>query len=179
MFEGLKVEGKNASGGVSAPSAPRSFRSARRGQKRKSDRVWEAGRDRKKSGGPSKLWVNPSKLWASKPFETPFAAPFAAQDKQDKQGKPPHSIREKWTRTIKGHGSTVVTPVKNNLLVIRMDVAGLTQWGSSRRRERVCGRGGIRKNCGNLWKNHKSSFLGAREMGQRRRNLELRTDGVA
>src|SRR5260370_14109856 len=28
--------------------------------------------------------------------------------------------------------------VKDNLLVIRMDVAGLTQWGSSWRRERVC-----------------------------------------
>src|SRR6267378_2784302 len=42
--------------------------------------------------------------------------------------------------------------VKDNLLVIRMDVAGLTQWGSSWPRERVCGRGGIRKNCGNLWK---------------------------
>jgi len=36
--------------------------------------------------------------------------------------------------------------------VIRMDVAGLTQWGSSWGRERVCGRGWIRKNCGNLWK---------------------------
>jgi hypothetical protein len=41
-------------------------------------------------------------------------------------------------------------PVKDNLLVIRMDVAGLTQWGSSWSGERVCGRGGIRKNCGNL-----------------------------
>ena len=29
---------------------------------------------------------------------------------------------------------------KDNLLVIRMDVAGLTQWGSSWPRERVCGR---------------------------------------
>jgi hypothetical protein len=36
--------------------------------------------------------------------------------------------------------------------VIRMDVAGLTQWGSSWARERTCGRGAIRKNCGNLWK---------------------------
>src|SRR5260370_41018303 len=33
-----------------------------------------------------------------------------------------------------------------------MGVAGLTQWGSSWPRERVCGRGGIRKNCGKLWK---------------------------
>src|SRR5260370_30085524 len=41
--------------------------------------------------------------------------------------------------------------VKDNLLVIRMDVAGLTQWGSSWPWGRVCGRGGIRKNCGNLW----------------------------
>ena len=30
--------------------------------------------------------------------------------------------------------------VKDNLLVIRMDVAGLTRWGTSWRRERVCGR---------------------------------------
>ncbi len=36
---------------------------------------------------------------------------------------------------------------KNNLLVIRMDVGCLTQWGSSWPRERVCERGGIRKNC--------------------------------
>jgi len=42
--------------------------------------------------------------------------------------------------------------VKDNLLVIRMVVAGLTQWGTSWPRERVCERGGIRKNCGNLWK---------------------------
>ena len=34
---------------------------------------WEAGWDRKKSGGPSKHWAN-------KPFEA--------------QGEPPHSIRE-------------------------------------------------------------------------------------
>jgi len=33
--------------------------------------------------------------------------------------------------------------------------AGMTQCGSSWRRERVCGRGGIRKNCENLWKNQK------------------------
>src|SRR6266571_8609568 len=48
-----------------------------------------------------------------------------------------------------------LTPVKDNLLVILMDVAGLTQWGSSWSRERVCGRGAIRKNCGNLWKESK------------------------
>ena len=52
--------------------------------------------------------------------------------------------------------------VKDNLLVIRMDVAGLTQWGSSWRRERVCGRGGIRKNCGNLRK--KSKDYGGRQL---------------
>jgi|SRR5467141_2099745 len=45
--------------------------------------------------------------------------------------------------------------VKDNLLVIRMDVAGLTQWGSSWPKERVCGRGEIRKNCGNLWNSKK------------------------
>jgi len=49
--------------------------------------------------------------------------------------------------------------VKDNLLVIRMDVAGLTQWGSSWPRERVCGRGGIRKNCGNPWKSWSSLSL--------------------
>ncbi len=45
--------------------------------------------------------------------------------------------------------------VRDNLLVIRMDVAGLTQWGPSWPGERACGRGGIRKNCGNLWKNQR------------------------
>jgi hypothetical protein len=35
--------------------------------------------------------------------------------------------------------------VKDNLLAIRMGVAGLTQWGSSWRRERVCGRGGFER----------------------------------
>jgi hypothetical protein len=39
----------------------------------------------------------------------------------------------------------MVTPVKDNLLVIRMDVAGLTQWGSSWRRERACGRVGFER----------------------------------
>ncbi len=43
-------------------------------------------------------------------------------------------------------------PVKDNLLVIRMGVAGLTQWGLSWARERLCGGGGIRKNCGKVWK---------------------------
>ncbi len=41
--------------------------------------------------------------------------------------------------------------VKDNLLVIRMDVGYLTQWGSSWRRERVCGGVGFERiveNCG-------------------------------
>src|SRR5438876_6879723 len=37
-----------------------------------------------------------------------------------------------------------------------MDVDYLTQQGSSWRRERVCGRCAIRKNCGNLWKRQKA-----------------------
>jgi hypothetical protein len=41
--------------------------------------------------------------------------------------------------------------------------AGLTQWGSSWRRERACGRGGIRKNCGNLWKKSKVAPFARRE----------------
>ena len=57
-------------------------------------------------------------------------------------------------------------PVKNNLLAIRMDVAGLTQWGSSWRRERVCGRGGIRKNCGNLWKRQKPTGVSNSDRGR-------------
>jgi Arc/MetJ family transcription regulator len=61
-------------------------------------------------------------------------------------------------------------PVKCNLLAIRMDVAGLTQWGSSWRRERVCGRGGIRKNCGNLWKSQKHISLSNRVTPATRRN---------
>jgi hypothetical protein len=36
-----------------------------------------------------------------------------------------------------------------------MGVANLRRWGSRWPRERVCGRGGIRKNCGNLWKNQR------------------------
>ena len=35
--------------------------------------------------------------------------------------------------------------------MIRMDVGYLTQWGATWPRERVCGRGGIRKHCGNPW----------------------------
>src|SRR6266849_4195406 len=45
-----------------------------------------------------------------------------------------------------------LTEVKDNYVVIRMDVSAGTQWGASWSRERVCGRGAIRKNCGNLWK---------------------------
>jgi hypothetical protein len=52
----------------------------------------------------------------------------------------------------------MVTLVKDNLLVILMDVAALTQWGSSWGRERTCWRGGIRKNCGNLWKYWEPTF---------------------
>jgi hypothetical protein len=49
-----------------------------------------------------------------------------------------------------------VIAVKGNYVVIRMSAGSLTQWDSSWSRERVCGRGGIRKNCGNLWKKVKS-----------------------
>ncbi len=67
--------------------------------------------------------------------------------------------------------------VKNNLLVIRMNVAGLTQWGSSWLRERVCGRGGIRKNCGNLWKSQKlhvqNQDLGTRHPDRKVRECDL------
>ncbi len=61
--------------------------------------------------------------------------------------------------------------VKDNLLVIRMGVAGLTQWGSSWGRERVCGRGGIRKNCGNLWKNSKSMVQGLAPIDRKIHNI--------
>jgi hypothetical protein len=53
---------------------------------------------------------------------------------------------------------------KGNLLVIRMDVAGLTQWGSSWPMERVCGRGGIRKNCGNVWKGQRPEEVNGRQL---------------
>src|SRR5258708_5163628 len=44
---------------------------------------------------------------------------------------------------------------------------GLSRWGTSWRRERACGRGGIRKNCGNLWKSFKSPiFRTARKVGR-------------
>src|SRR5712664_974947 len=57
--------------------------------------------------------------------------------------------------------------VNDNLLVIRMDVAGLTQWGSSWPRERACGRGGIRKNCGKVWKSEKPRFSRSTEFASR------------
>src|SRR6266487_1293700 len=56
-----------------------------------------------------------------------------------------------------------LTPVKDNLLVIRMDVAGLTQWGPSWPRERVCGRGAIRENCGNRWKSQRPKEVDSRK----------------
>ncbi len=67
-------------------------------------------------------------------------------------GKPPHSICEDGLELSNTMLGRRLMPVKSNLLVIRMGVAGLTQWGSSWRRERACGRGGIRKNCGKVWK---------------------------
>jgi hypothetical protein len=54
-----------------------------------------------------------------------------------------------------------VIAVKDNYIVIRMSAGYLTQLGSSWSRERVCGRGGIRKNCGNLWKKVKSPRVGS------------------
>jgi hypothetical protein len=75
-------------------------------------------------------------------WRTKGGAPFSAK------GKDKSSITQK------------VLTVKDNYVVIRMGVAGLTQWGPSWRRERVSGRGGIRKDCGNLWK----SFDGLRKM---------------
>jgi hypothetical protein len=43
-----------------------------------------------------------------------------------------------------------VLDVENYLLVILIDVAAGTQWGSSCGMERVCGRGRIRKSCGKV-----------------------------
>src|ERR1700682_2088697 len=55
--------------------------------------------------------------------------------------------------------------VQDNLLVIRMGMAGLTQRGSSWPRERVCGRGRIRKDCGNVWKNQKRHLSWGAKVG--------------
>src|SRR6266436_5253289 len=63
-----------------------------------------------------------------------------------------HDATKRWAQLSKNMVAQKLTLVDNNLLVIRMDVAGLTQRGSSCRRERVCGWGRIRKNCGKLWK---------------------------
>jgi len=71
------------------------------------------------------------------------------------KGGAPFSARGKDKSTI----SQKVLEGKNNYVVIRMSVGYLTQWRSSWPRERVCGRGGIRKNCGNLWKNKKGPWL--------------------
>jgi hypothetical protein len=89
-------------------------------------------------------------------------------EREEKRWQATALHRREWARTIKEHGSMMVTHVTNNLLVILMDVAGLTQWGSSWRRERVCGRGGIRKNCGNLWKT--KTPCGKRRIGTRLNN---------
>ena len=52
--------------------------------------------------------------------------------------------------------------VKDNLLVIRMNVAGLTQWGSSWPRERVYGRGVDSRE---LWKSvEKSKAEGGQQL---------------
>src|SRR4029077_5869558 len=53
----------------------------------------------------------------------------------------------------------MVIRVKDNLLVIRMNVCYLTQWGGSWGMERVCKRGEIRKNCGNRWKKSEAPTL--------------------
>ena len=54
---------------------------------------------------------------------------------------------------FKGQGSTAVNVCQELLVSDSNGRRELRRWGSSGRRERVCGRGGIRKNCGNLWKN--------------------------
>jgi hypothetical protein len=52
-----------------------------------------------------------------------------------------------------------VPKINDNYIVIRKSVGYLTQWGSSWWMERVCGRGGIRMNCGNLWKSQRPHLL--------------------
>ena len=83
-------------------------------------------------------------------------------------------MRLDWARRATGHRPGVedgrelsrnmvarwLMVVKDNLLVIRMGVAGLTQWGSSWGRERVCGRGGIRKSCGKVRKRENLKLSG-------------------
>jgi hypothetical protein len=59
-----------------------------------------------------------------------------------------------------------LTLVKNNLLVIRKNVAGLTQWGSSWLREKVCGGAGFERIveiCGKsqMWRMHGQDFTNA------------------
>src|ERR1700682_5618584 len=65
--------------------------------------------------------------------------------------------------------------VKDNLLVIRMGVAGLTQWGSSWPRETVWESGGIRKNCGNLWKKQRPKEEGNAETQRSRGEVQIPT----
>src|SRR5712664_248131 len=87
-------------------------------------------------------------------------------ESQTRAAEVPHGGRgrrvEDGLELSKGMVARWLMAVKDNLLVIRMDVAGLTQWGTSWRRERVCGRGGIRTNCGNLRK--KSKDYGGRQL---------------
>ncbi len=57
------------------------------------------------------------------------------------KGGAPFTARGKDKSTIPQE----VLAVKDNYVVIRMDLAGLTQWGSSWRRESVCGRAGFER----------------------------------
>jgi len=67
---------------------------------------------------------------------------------------------------------------KGKVLVIRMSAAGLMQRGASWRRERVCGSGGIRKNCGKLWKSQKHISLESRCAGRAQKHTPISQEVV-
>jgi len=60
--------------------------------------------------------------------------------------------RPSWSAEFIDYGSTIVNACQGLLVSDSNGRRELRRWGTSWRRERVCGRGGIRKNCGNLWK---------------------------
>jgi len=99
-------------------------------------------------GGLQTIWFHGSCVeWAARAERQRVKT-----ERERTKGGTPFSARGKDKGTI----SQKVLEGKDNYVVIRMSVGYLTQWGSSWPRERVCGRGGIRKNCGNPWKNKRA-----------------------
>src|SRR5438552_2277311 len=99
-----------------------------------------------------------------------------------------HLVESVWIDSrFVGHNHFYMSIFKDYLLVIRMGVAGLTQWGSSWWRERAYGRVFVpvkttgmqksQKNCGKVWKKspHRSASLTAGSFRVTRKMATRRT----